>query len=250
MLSMATRRRSLKAALFDLDETLLADKTGAMEAARRVCAALAPDLPHTEPSAVFDAYNRVSDTVWTALGDVPQMSDATASGGQAIRSHVWEQVLTQVGSTDGPLAQAAARLYALERRNTYVLFPDVEDALRQLQSRYRIGIVTNGAAGTQQEKIAVTGLDRYADVVKVSGELGYGKPDPRIFLDALAALGIRPEQAVHVGDSLRSDVAGAKAAGIMAVWVNRDGRRPEDVRVEPDAEVQGLGVLLSVLGPE
>ena len=93
-------------------------------------------------------------------------------------------------------------MYALERRNTYVLFPDVEEVLRQLQSGCSIGIVTNGAAGTQQEKIEVTGLNRYTSVVKVSGELGYGKPDPRIFQDALAALGIPPEQSVHVGDFL------------------------------------------------
>ena len=87
-------------------------------------------------------------------------------------------------------------MYALERRNTYVLFPEIQGVPRRLQSGSRIGIVTNGAAGTQQEKIVVTGLSQYADVVKVSGELGYGKPDPRIFHDALAALGIRPEQAV------------------------------------------------------
>ena len=61
-------------------------------------------------------------------------------------------------------------MYALERRNTYVLFPDVEDALRQLHSRFRIGIVTDGAAGTQQEKIVVTGLNRYTNVIKVSGD--------------------------------------------------------------------------------
>ena len=245
---MITGRRSIKAVLFDLDETLLADQVGMMEAVRRVCAALAPRIPHIEPSVLFDRYIQISDAVWTNLGSVPQMSDATASDGQAIRIHVWEQTLAQFGITDGPLAYEAARLYTLERRNTYVLFPDVEDVLRQLRPRCRIGIVTNGATGTQREKIAVTGLDRYADVVKVSGELGYGKPAPRIFQDALADLGIQTVEAAHVGDSLLSDVAGAKAAGIMAVWVNRDGRRPQEVDVQPDAEVQGLGDLTSVLG--
>ena len=244
---MVTKRRSLKAVLFDLDETLLADRAGTIEAARRVCAGLVPHMPDIEPSSLFDTYIQISDAVWTSLGSVPQMSNATTSGGQAIRIHIWEQALAQLGSTDGPLAQEAARLYALERRDTYVLFPDVEDALRQLQSRCRIGIVTNGAAGTTREKIAITGLNRYAEVVKVSGELGYGKPDPLIFQDALEALGIQPGRAVHVGDSLLSDVAGAKAAGIMAVWVNRDSR-PQDVNVEPDAEVQGLGDLFSILG--
>ena len=78
--------------------------------------------------------------------------------------------------------------------------------------------------------------------------MGYGKPDPRIFQDALADLGIQPDHAAHVGDSLPSDVAGAQASGLMTVWVNRDGGRPQDVSIEPDAEVMGLGNLSSVLG--
>ena len=55
----------------------------------------------------------------------------------------------------------------------------------------------------------------------VSGELGAGKPDAAVFDHALGLLGAEREDAVMVGDSLECDVAGARAAGLGAVWVNR-----------------------------
>ena len=85
---MIPMRRSIKAVLFDLDETLLADRAGTMEAVRRVSSALAPHVPHIEPSVLLDTYIHVMDAVWSNLGSVPKMPDATASGGQAIRIHV------------------------------------------------------------------------------------------------------------------------------------------------------------------
>jgi putative hydrolase of the HAD superfamily len=59
--------------------------------------------------------------------------------------------------------------------------------------------------------------------VVVSSEAGYEKPDPRIFLTALARRGAAPEEAAHVGDRMRADVAGAAAIGVRAVWLDRRG---------------------------
>lgn len=52
------------------------------------------------------------------------------------------------------------------------------------------------------------------------------KPDPEPFDRALSALGVTPTETVHVGDSLRSDVAGARAAGVTPVWFERTDRSP------------------------
>jgi FMN phosphatase YigB (HAD superfamily) len=62
----------------------------------------------------------------------------------------------------------------------------------------------------------------------VSGDLGAGRPDPRIFAEALRAAGARPADAVMVGDNVAKDVEGALAAGLDAVWINRAARpRPD-----------------------
>ncbi len=64
--------------------------------------------------------------------------------------------------------------------------------------------------------LAELGVLDHVDVAIISGELGIEKPDPRIFAAACAALSVAPAQAVHLGDSRRADVDGARAAGLTA----------------------------------
>jgi putative hydrolase of the HAD superfamily len=71
-------------------------------------------------------------------------------------------------------------------------------------------------------------LDHLLAVV-TSARAGAAKPDARIFEQALQLAGVAPEQAVHVGDSIENDVEGARALGIRAVLVARDGAAPEGV---------------------
>jgi len=71
-------------------------------------------------------------------------------------------------------------------------------------------------------------LDHVTGVV-TSAEVGAAKPDPRVFERGLELAGARAEEALHVGDSVENDVAGARAVGIRAVLVARDGPAPEGV---------------------
>ena len=71
--------------------------------------------------------------------------------------------------------------------------------------------------------LAATGLASLLDATLTSAELGVAKPDPAIFARALAVAGVEARRAVHVGDSLEHDVAGALAAGVRPVLVDRDG---------------------------
>ena len=96
------------------------------------------------------------------------------------------------------------------------------------------GIVTNGNTATQHGTCRTTGLDRLAPFVIVSEEVGYAKPDPRIFLDALKLTGLAsPEQVMFIGDNPRSDIDGAKRFGMKAAWVNRGRKYPKDL-LTPD----------------
>jgi len=61
------------------------------------------------------------------------------------------------------------------------------------------------------------------DGVVTSAEFGVRKPAPEIFEHALGLAGVAAHEAMHIGDSLAEDVAGARAAGIEAVLINRDG---------------------------
>ena len=76
----------------------------------------------------------------------------------------------------------------------------------------------------QVKKIAALGIDSFVDALVVSEEVGVPKPDARVFETALSRLGSTPDQAVMIGDSWSSDIVGATALGIPAIWLNRYDR--------------------------
>ena len=82
----------------------------------------------------------------------------------------------------------------------------------------KLGVITNGATGWQQQKLECLGLASFFDTVLISEREGLRKPDRLIFARALERCGVRPDEAVFVGDHPEVDVAGAKAAGLVAVW--------------------------------
>lgn len=124
------------------------------------------------------------------------------------------------------LDHATARELMLDSLE-FVPFADVLPALAAL-SGHRLLVVSNwdcSLAGW----LGPAGLLEHVDAVVTSAEVGAAKPDPAIFEHALELAGARPEDVVHVGDSLENDVAGARAAGIRPVLVARDGAPQADV---------------------
>jgi len=94
----------------------------------------------------------------------------------------------------------------------------VLDALPQ-----RLGIVTNAELGFQLGKLDATGItDRFEHVI-ASGEVGAVKPDARIFRAAVQAFGVDARQAAYVGDRLHTDAIGAAEAGLVGIWLDRNG---------------------------
>ncbi|MEZ2370493.1 HAD family hydrolase [Arthrobacter sp. RCC_34] len=112
--------------------------------------------------------------------------------------------------------------YLAAYRAAWRLFPDAGDVLRRLRLRgVRVGILTNGSQGQQQEKVERTGLLDLVDTVCVSEEIGAQKPDRRAF-DILAdRLGVAPAECHFIGDNPEHDVAGAREAGMRASLIER-----------------------------
>lgn len=127
-------------------------------------------------------------------------------------------------SGDTPV-RAAREAYDAALYEGLGAFPDAFDVLSQLKPHYRIAVTTNGPPAMQRRKLALSGIEGLLDAAIVSGEVGVWKPDPAIFGHTCRAAGVRASEAAHVGDSLLSDIAGARAAGLVAIW-----RRPS-----PDA---------------
>jgi 2-haloacid dehalogenase len=101
-------------------------------------------------------------------------------------------------------------------------------------------VVSNIDRADLEALLAFHGLSFPA--VVTSQDVGAYKPSPLVFQRALALLGLRAEEVLHVGDSLSADVAGARATGIAAVWVNRRGRPLPD-GMDPAAVIGDLADL-------
>lgn len=109
--------------------------------------------------------------------------------------------------------------------------PEVNSFLTHLTEReVPWGIVTNGPSTMQRHKCEELGLDQLAPFIVISEEVGYAKPDPRIFRDALNATGFSsPEQVVFVGDSPATDIDGARRFGMRTAWVRRGRQFPSEL---------------------
>jgi len=124
------------------------------------------------------------------------------------------------------------------------LYPDTVTTLGWAKREgYRLGLITNRWSGAVllQRELDGCNLGRVFDSIAASSDVGWLKPHPEIFYAALRGLGTEPGETVMVGNSLRTDIAGAKMVGMRAVW-KRNGRRQvqADPAIPPDAMIDDL----------
>jgi putative hydrolase of the HAD superfamily len=150
--------------------------------------------------------------------------------GQPRYSEAWfrefvRRLLRRVGSEADPEPVRAAIAANFVRAESFVVYGDVPPALEALLERgLRLGVVSNWNARLP-ELLVELGLGRCFEVVVASAAFGRSKPDPAIFGEALRRLGVRAEQALHVGDHPVNDVAAARRAGLRA-WLLDRSRPP------------------------
>jgi putative hydrolase of the HAD superfamily len=133
----------------------------------------------------------------------------------------------------GPHELLDALLAALRFRP----FPEVPDVLRELRAAGIALVVVSNWDVSLHDVMATTGLCGLVDGVLTSAETGEPKPGGAMFRAAMQLAGAAPEESLHAGDSLEHDVAGALAAGMRAVLVDRAGRAgaaPDGVAVVGD----------------
>jgi putative hydrolase of the HAD superfamily len=105
----------------------------------------------------------------------------------------------------------------------FTAFPDAPPALRGARGRGRRLVVVSNWDISLNGILAALELSPLLDGIVTSAVAGARKPSPAIFEQALALVGATPTEAIHVGDSLEEDVAGARAAGIEPVLIRRSG---------------------------
>lgn len=202
----------IDAVLFDVDDTLCRYRRSGAELLE-----LAFDVVGVEPFFGVETYHRrygefMADT--DGVDDLRRECFAAIADGSGYERDV---------------GYAVADAFAAERDHRAVdPLPGALEAVERLREDHAVGVVTNGDPGMQSQKLAGLGLADAFEVVVHAGYDTAAKPAPEPFNRALATLDVAPGRAVHVGNSLSSDVAGAHNAGLGSVWLDQ-GTEPDPV---------------------
>lgn len=217
--------RPVTGVLFDLDDTLV-DHRGAVERGLRVwLAGLELDgmlEEHAERWFTLEAfhYDRF------LRGEISHVEQRRVR----IRGF-----FSHCDLRDDAVADDVFAGYLACYRAAWSAFTDAGAALARVRALgLPVGILTNGDQRAQEEKVRRTGLASHGVPVYASSSLPAAKPDPRAFRHACADLGVDPAGVVMVGDSLRHDIQGARAAGLAGVLIDRSGRYRADEVEEVD----------------
>jgi putative hydrolase of the HAD superfamily len=235
----------VKAVLLDMDDTLLVYDA--------VCppawdAALREGLGGSgiDEDAFRPRFERIKEEFWAD----PARHRAGRLDLLGSRSSTVLSALREFGRDDPGLARSIAARYGEIQTGLLHPLPAALATLARLkEAGYALALLTNGEDASQNAKIDRFGLRPWFSAILVEGAFGAGKPDARVYREALRLLGVRAEETVMVGDNLVWDVAGAQACGIAGVWHNLYGKRngPES-GILPDAVISDIGELPALLG--
>ncbi|MEU6573800.1 HAD family hydrolase [Streptomyces sp. NPDC046805] len=205
---------SIRAVVWDVDDTLF-DYTSADRAGMR--AHLSAEGLVDGPGSVERAMERwreVTDRQWARFGA------GKATFEEQRRDRVREFL-------DAPLSDADAddwlRRYIVHYEAAWALFPDVLPALDTLAASHRHAVLSNSSLKVQEYKLRTLGVRDRFEAVLCAAELGVSKPEAGAFLAACAALDLPPHEVAYVGDHPEIDGRGAAEAGLLSVWIARDG---------------------------
>ena len=205
-------KKIYKAIFFDADDTLF-DYPMAERAALLAC--LDEFAVPADAAAFTAAYRRHNRDVWQAFerGETDQTT---------LRVERFRRLFAELGIPGLPLEQISS--YYLEALACQPqLLPGALETIRGLAAKYPLALITNGIAAVQNQRFAASPITPFFRSIVISEEIGVAKPDPRIFRPALEKLGVAAADVLYVGDSVTSDMAAARNAGMDFCWINPRG---------------------------
>lgn len=233
---------SIKAVLFDIDDTLCATTAFAQRARKAAVQAMVEAGLPVEEEIVYR-----------------ELQEVLIEFGSNYDHHYDKLVqrLCPQGLGDvNPALVVAAGVAAYHDTKFRELSPfdDVLPLFEFLKAAgIRIGIITHGLTVKQAEKLIRLGVVPYLDPrgVFISDQIGISKPNPKLYRAALAQMDLEPNETVYVGDNLLHDIAAPTNLGIAAVWAKRAAKpRPDGIGIEPRFTIESFDELRELLVSE
>lgn len=219
---------TLSALFLDMDNTLC-DTQEADEKAVRVLANWLEKSHH--PSGAEAAAQCFNDAVYrrfdlsTWLERIPAQPD-DESYRKALLAIAVEEKMNLSLSDDEALE--CLIIYNTTRMHHIKYYDGVPDCLKRLRKHYTLVVITNGPLYSQKPKAKALAIQDQVDHLILAGEYEHQKPHPSLFNLALEKAACPPEEAIHIGDQLKSDIQGAQGIGIHGVWVSHGQTLPND----------------------
>ena len=215
---------------FDLDNTLWDVDSVIVAAEQSMRAWLREHVPE-----VVDLYNSngLTEIRTQVLSNHPELKHNLS----ALRVLITQRAIESCGHGSASAERLARKAFDvfMDGRHQVNYFEDALTTLATLSSSYMLAALSNGNAD-----ITRLGLDRYFSFAYSAAEVGRGKPHPDMFLAALERTGTRPEGAVHIGDHLDDDIAGAQGVGMHTIWVDLTRKGLPEGAIRPTRIVHAL----------
>jgi putative hydrolase of the HAD superfamily len=203
--------------LVDLDDTIINYGGSTAASWREVCVLAARQVVGLDAAALYAAIDRVRNWYWSD----PERHREGRADLRAASRRIVQQALNDLGFDLPDLAATIGERYRDLRDTALDIFPGAVETLERIRAQgVQLALLTNGAGPDQRRKIERFDLVRHFDHIQIEGEFGCGKPDPRVYVAALEALGARAETTWMVGDNLEWDVAAPQRLGLRGIWLD------------------------------
>ena len=234
-----------RAMLIDMDDTILSAYGRPDIAWNKVVTEFATEFAPLPPQQVAAAISESARAFWATAEAAWRLKIAEA------RYEVVRGGFAALAASGGPslsadLAKRLADRFTAYREEEMFVFPGAHEAIDAFKAHgVKLALVTNGGAETQRAKVERFALSHRFDHIQIEGEQGFGKPDERAYLHAMAVLGVTAPETWMIGDNLEWEVEAPQRLGIHAIWLDVHGEGlPAGSSVKPDRIIRSLTELL------
>ncbi|MGC0329307.1 putative hydrolase of the HAD superfamily [Streptomyces sp. SAI-170] len=205
---------SIRAVVWDVDDTLFDYSTADREGMRAHLVAEGLMEGYGTPEQAITRWREVTDAQWARFS----AGETTFQGQRRDRVRVF--LGEELSDAE---ADAWFERYLRHYEAAWAVFPDVVPVLDALAAGYRHGVLSNSSLTVQDRKLRVLGLHGRFESILCAAELGVSKPEAAAFLAACEALSLPAHEVAYVGDHPEIDGRGAAEAGLLSVWIDREG---------------------------
>ena len=204
----------LKHLFFDLDRTLWDFDTNSYEELTELYHSYSLHQKGISlPDEFIKVYKKINDDCWDKYRQ-------NLLSKENLRSIRFKLTLEYFGIESKELAQNLGRDYVNNSPYRTKLIPNALELLNDLKDHYNLHIITNGFQEVQHIKVQQSGLDNFFNHIITSEAAGAKKPDPIIFNHAFKKTGATASNSVIIGDDLNTDISGAIAMNMKAIYFN------------------------------